>query len=78
MTIEGLTDKHDEQGWERMRLAPSESHALMEWLTDHFRHCVDANEYIVIAQGHTSGIGTNTVVRCTCDEGKDITDYGLW
>lgn len=67
----------DESNWHKHYMTRSEIDALADWL-DHHRLSCKANRDITVAHTHSSGIGQNTVVRCGCGEGKDITDYGSW
>jgi hypothetical protein len=63
--------------WNRQLFERSEVTSLLTWLVIHFQECKCKG--IVIAQSSASGIGTNTVIRCTtCNKSKDITDYTLW
>jgi hypothetical protein len=62
------------EGWLSIRLDNSELLKLQEWMAEHY----PCNGSLEIAQSGASGIGANSVVRCSCGEGLDITDYGAW
>jgi len=52
---------------------------LIAWTFHHEVECpLRGKSDIKIAQSDTSGIGTKTVVECTCGAKEDITDYGAW
>jgi hypothetical protein len=71
-----LDHKH---GWERVILDGQELLDVAKWIANH--HCRAfflRPMSITIAQSGKSGIGTNTVIRCACGAGSDITDYESW
>jgi hypothetical protein len=68
-----ITDRH---GWTRFRLNETEARRLSMWIVSHFENCPKRGDDIRIAQSGKSGIGVNTVIRCACGAGSDITDYG--
>lgn len=61
--------------WERVNIDSQEMSSILAWLN---WHRVTCSKDVMIAQSGSSGIGTNTVVRCACGAGKDVTDYGSW
>jgi hypothetical protein len=64
--------------WSRTSIARSEYMKIMEWIHYHRLKC-DWDGDFVIAQTASSGIGTNTIVRCgKCNETSDVTDYSAW
>ena len=77
MDIDSTTVLTPSKGWEGIGIGPGETTSLIKWLIDHMMTC-SRPYHIQIAQSSRSGIGTNTVVRCACGVGKDITDYAAW
>ncbi len=59
------------KGWTGVYLTSKEIDSLRDWT-----HACEMD--VQILQTGSSGIGINTVVRCKCGSGKDITDYGAW
>jgi hypothetical protein len=80
MDITKQTKLTRENGWrEGVAIDTEEAHRLKMWLIAHvcpltMAHTADYE----IKQSGASGIGTNTVIRCSCGEGKDVTNYGVW
>lgn len=78
MKIDKNTKLDKEHGWSPgVVVDAEEAHALKIWLISHI--CPDDRpQSFEIRQSGASGIGTNTVVRCSCGEGQDVTNYGAW
>jgi hypothetical protein len=78
MEVNKQTKLTREKGWTAgVSMDAEEAHALKIWLLSHIcRLGIDAD--FIIKQSSSSGIGTNTVIRCSCGEGKDVTNYGSW
>jgi hypothetical protein len=72
-----LVTQIDKHWWEQHCLTREEIQRLTIWYISHLAVCTKDYD-IIIAQSSKSGIGTNTVIRCGCGAGKDITDYGSW
>jgi hypothetical protein len=78
MEVNKQTKLTREKGWTAgVSIDSEEAQALRFWLMGH--RCplgIDAN--FTIKQSSSSGIGTNTVIQCSCGKGKDVTNYGSW
>lgn len=61
-----------------MNLARTEARDLLTWLSEHLKTCQNENLGVYIKQSCSSGIGTNTWLRCGCGWEVDITDYSIW
>jgi len=77
MEINTKTVLTEASGWHYMGcVSDAEVLTLSNWLKTHSLTCKIAQVYLHQSCG--SGIGTNTVARCFCGEGIDITDYEEW
>jgi hypothetical protein len=78
MVVDKNTKLDREHGWSPgIIIDAEEGHRLKIWLISHV--CLDERQLgFEIKQSATSGIGTNTVIRCSCGEGEDVTNYGAW
>ena len=65
-------------GWEGVRLAGDELISVARWISNHACANGPQKMRITIAQSAKSGIGTNTIVKCACGVGADVTDYASW
>ena len=64
--------------WHRMSLERSELMKAAEWMLKHKFECEWEGDF-TIAQNSSSGIGTNTIVRCCkCNKTYDVTAYESW
>lgn len=63
--------------WEVASLNRLEMRELIKWVMDHVNICSHQGD-MSIRQSASSGIGTNTLVRCGCGAEKDVTDYASW
>lgn len=78
MNIDKNTKLDREHGWSPgVFMDFKEINALVGWLVAHRCRLGCDTDYI-IKQSSASGIGTNTVIQCSCGEGKDVTNYGAW
>ena len=66
------------KGWESVQLDGKELLAVAQWISAHVCQNDEMPMRITIAQSGSSGIGTNTIVRCQCGLGTDVTDYASW
>ena len=77
MDITKQTKLTRENGWrEGVSFDDEEARSLAKWISLHT--CSQIAPMFVIKQSGASGIGTNTVIQCSCGEGKDVTNYGVW
>lgn len=75
MDINKDTKLTRENGWRQgVNFDLEEMRDLMNWV---IRHTCPQSMF-TIKQSSSSGIGTNTVIQCSCGEGKDVTNYGAW
>jgi len=82
MDITKRTQLTREKGWTTgVSFDAIEASGILEWIESHvcdFTMNHKWNASYVIRQSSSSGIGTNTVIRCQCGEGKDVTNYSSW
>ncbi len=78
MEVNKQTKLTREKGWTAgVSIDAEEAHALRFWLMYH-KCDLEENANFIIKQSFSSGIGTNTVIQCSCGEGKDVTNYHSW
>lgn len=64
--------------WSRMSMERGELMAAAGWIQKHIFEC-ESNLDFTFAQCSSSGIGTNTIIRCNkCNKTSDVTEYGSW
>jgi hypothetical protein len=64
--------------WTRMSMEGVELLRAAQWVEKHLKEC-DWKGDFTFAQSGSSGIGTNTVIRCCkCHKSCDVTEYGSW
>jgi len=75
MDITKETKLTRENGWrEGVTFDLEEMRDMINWTIRH----ICPYQMFTIKQSSSSGIGTNTIIRCQCGEGKDVTNYSSW
>lgn len=75
----------DPKEWTRQTISWEELYNIDRWRYNHVMDKLSiadgskTNHHLIsIYTSGGSGIGQNVLVRCSCGEGKDVTDYDRW
>jgi hypothetical protein len=66
-----------EGGISMVNLTRTEMVNLQRWFTEHQVSC-SIHGLVTISHASGGGIGTRTLVECSCGNEEDITDYSIW